>query len=232
MWHWSLISRFGETSLLLPCALLLYLWLRHGGESRAARIWLTCFTAAAATTLLSKLAFMGWGIGMRALDFTGLSGHSMMAAATLPVLLHRFASPRNAWLGWMAALCGFAAAVLIGYSRLMLQVHSVSEVAGGLLTGMGASIAFLWLTARTPRRGAPVLLALAIATLMLALPASGLHAPTHAWLEQLATYLSGRERPFRREDWPAPVARFPSADTAASRPWHAAFASRQSGAHR
>lgn len=229
MWHWSLISRFGETSLLLPCALLLYLWLRHGGEPRAARLWFACFTGAATVTLLSKLAFMGWGIGMRSLDFTGLSGHSMMASATLPVLLHRFAPPQRAWL---AALCGLAAALLIGYSRLMLQVHSPSEVAGGLLTGMSASIAFLSLSARTPRRGAPVLLSLAIATLMLALPASGLHAPTHAWLEQFAMYLSGRDRPFRREDWPARIARVEPASIAAHLPRHAAVIAGPSGVAR
>jgi len=35
----------------------------------------------------SKLAFMGWGIGIRELDFTGFSGHSALFAVFWPIFL-------------------------------------------------------------------------------------------------------------------------------------------------
>ena len=30
---------------------------------------------------ISKLAFMGWGIGIREIDFTGFSGHTALSTA-------------------------------------------------------------------------------------------------------------------------------------------------------
>jgi len=39
----------------------------------------------------SKLAFMGWGIGIRELDFTGFSGHSALFAAFWPIFYGSFA---------------------------------------------------------------------------------------------------------------------------------------------
>lgn len=214
---WFLISRFGETTLLLPCALLLYLWLRQVGEARAARTWLIHFSAAALVTLASKLAFMGWGLGSPALDFTGLSGHSMMAAAVFPVLAHRFL-PAARGAGAVVALgTGIAMALLVGYSRLAVDAHSVSEVFGGLAAGMAASLGFLARTAHWPRQPAPPAVAMAIVVLMLALPATGAHAPTTEWLENMAISLSGRERPFRRVDWPM------------GRVWHGALSRIQGG---
>ncbi|KAA6129735.1 phosphatase PAP2 family protein [Cupriavidus cauae] len=209
MWHWHLISRFGDAALLLPCAALLLLSLCHRGEWRAARDWCLAFAAAAGLTLASKLAFIGWGIGVPALDFTGFSGHSMMAASVLPVLLHRLAPGRRPRLGWIAATLGASLALLVGYSRLPLGAHSLSEVVGGLALGFAVSGGYLLATAprrrqrRPPRwrrsRRAPLLLL--IGALLLGVPASGAHAPTEQWIEQIALYLSGRARPFQREDW-------------------------------
>ncbi|UZN52308.1 phosphatase PAP2 family protein [Cupriavidus cauae] len=209
MWHWHLISRFGDAALLLPCAALLLLSLCHRGEWRAARDWCLAFAADAGLTLASKLAFIGWGIGVPALDFTGFSGHSMMAASVLPVLLHRLAPGRRPRLGWIAATLGASLALLVGYSRLPLGAHSLSEVVGGLALGFAVSGGYLLATAprrrqrRPPRwrrsRRAPLLLL--IGALLLGVPASGAHAPTEQWIEQIALYLSGRARPFQREDW-------------------------------
>ncbi|ALD92132.1 hypothetical protein CR3_2944 [Cupriavidus gilardii CR3] len=202
MWNWHLISRFGDTALLLPCAALLLLSLCHRGEWRAARHWCLAFAAAAGLTLVSKLAFIGWGVGVPALDFTGFSGHSMMAASVLPVLMHRLAPGRAPRLRWAAAMLGAWLALLVGYSRLPLGAHSASEVIGGLALGFAVSGGYLLATVphrrhRSPR--APLLLL--IGALLLGVPASGAHAPTEQWIEQIALYLSGRARPFQRADW-------------------------------
>ncbi len=201
MWHWHLISRFGDTALLLPCAALLLLSLCHRGEWRAARDWCLAFAAAAALTLASKLAFIGWGIGVPALDFTGFSGHSMMAASLLPVLMHRLAPARWPRLGWTAATLGASLALLVGYSRLPLGAHSASEVVGGLALGFAVSGGTLLAAAPRRRRSPRAPLLLLIGALLLGVPASGAHAPTEQWIEQIALYLSGRARAFQREDW-------------------------------
>lgn len=200
MWFWQILTRFGETSLLLPVAILLFAWLVRRGETANAARWFLAFATATSLTLISKLAFMGWGMGVVHLNFTGFSGHSMMAAAVLPVLFHRLAP-----VGWRrtarcAAAVGIALALAVGYSRLMLHAHSWSEMLGGLCVGLMASLGFLWQSDPALQRRTPAYGVMALLAALLVLPASGTAAPTQDWLERIAVYLSGRDRPFRRED--------------------------------
>jgi membrane-associated phospholipid phosphatase len=201
MWSWQLITRFGETSLLLPCAVILYVWLRGSGETVNARKWMLLFVIAAGATLGSKLAFMGWGIGLPELDFTGFSGHSMMASAVLPVLFHRMVPGNRPRCALAAAGGGTVVALFVGLSRLALDAHSLSEVLGGLALGLAASLTFLGWSANRARDATPAVGTAVVLAIVLALPATGATAPTQDWIEQLAVYLSGRDKPFRREDW-------------------------------
>ncbi|CAG9169408.1 phosphatase PAP2 family protein [Cupriavidus respiraculi] len=198
MSHWQFLSRFGETTLLLPCAVMLYAWLRHSRETAAARQWLCAFGLVAGLTVLSKLAYMGWGVGLPAVDFTGFSGHSVMAAAVLPVVLHRLAPKRPAWTALAAAAAGVVLAVAVSVSRLVLGVHSPSEVAGGLALGLGASVWCIALSHARARRATPPVAVALVLAFVVGLPASGASAPTHRWLEQIAVYLSARDKPFGR----------------------------------
>ncbi|WP_043366677.1 MULTISPECIES: phosphatase PAP2 family protein [Cupriavidus] len=198
--HWHFISRFGETSLLLPCAVLIAIWLLYAGAYAGARRWLLSFGSAAALVLASKLAFMGWGIGCEALNFTGFSGHSTMAASVLPVMLYLVVPARHPRLALAASGAGILLALLVGVSRLKLQAHSDSEVISGLALGFAASLSFIAWSAR-PRRSAPALAAVILMAVMLGVPVAGVAAPTHRWLEILATRLAGRDKPFQRGQW-------------------------------
>ncbi len=74
--------------LLLPCALILFLLLLTSSATRAAGWqWALIFGFTGGLVCLSKLAFMGWGIGSERYDFTGFSGHSALAASIWPPLL-------------------------------------------------------------------------------------------------------------------------------------------------
>ena len=200
MLNWQFITRFGETSLLLPGAMLITAWLFHTRAIASAWRWFLSFGVAAAMVLVSKLAFMGWGIGSAALDFTGFSGHSMMAASVLPALLYLLVP--NAWqrLAFGAGCMGMLLALLVGFSRLELDAHSSSEVLSGLILGFGVSLPFI-LSSSRPVRSAPVVAASLVLVLLLAVPVTGVAAPTHHWLEVLATRLAGRDKPFQRGQW-------------------------------
>ncbi|MGO4325723.1 phosphatase PAP2 family protein [Cupriavidus sp. 2TAF22] len=198
--HWHFISRFGETSLLLPCAVLITVWLLYAGAYASARRWLLAFGLGAALVLASKLAFMGWGIGCEALNFTGFSGHSMMAASVLPVLLYLVVSARYPRLALVASCFGILLALLVGVSRLKLEAHSDSEVASGLAIGFAVSLSFILWSVR-PRRSAPALAAALLMAVMLGVPVAGVAAPTHHWLEVIAARLAGRDKPFQRGQW-------------------------------
>ncbi|WP_432261511.1 phosphatase PAP2 family protein [Cupriavidus sp. TMH.W2] len=198
--HWHLVSLFGESAYLLPCALFLCLWLYWRGAPGSARHWVLAFLPAALLVLASKLAFLGWGIGSEALNFTGFSGHAMMAASVLPVMFY-LAVPA-AWTrrGWAAAGAGVCLAFLVGVSRLALHAHSVSEVAGGLAVGLCVSLPFI--ARRTTPHGplAMVLAGVALAS-ALVVPMTGTVGASHTLIQQLAMFLSGRDRTFERGEW-------------------------------
>jgi membrane-associated phospholipid phosphatase len=198
---WQAITWFGDSGFLLPTALLIALWLFVDTSSRAvAAQWVLLFGACGFIVMLSKIAFMGWGLGSASLNFTGFSGHTALATSVWPVLLWVATSRLRPRPRLAAAAMGWCLAVGIGMSRLALEVHSNSEVVAGALLGTLASMSFLWL-----QRSAPLQLwgkrwmLLGAAGLMAALM-HGRPAPTQGALEVLSARLAGIDKPFTRRD--------------------------------
>lgn len=195
---WHLLTRLGESQILLPAALLAMLALARHADSRAlARWWLGSLVLATLLTTASKVAFIGWGIGSAALDFTGISGHAMFAAAIYPLLLGTLAAPLSPRGQQMAVAGGFALALMVGLSRLEVGVHSVSEVVAGLLLGAAASVTAIANTS-LPRAllGSTVTALVALWVLLTPLHIAPL--PTHSLVTRLALTLSGHTAPHTR----------------------------------
>ncbi|MDT7833895.1 phosphatase PAP2 family protein [Aquabacterium sp. OR-4] len=198
MAFWTWITRLGEAQLLLPLMLLAVLWLLLQRQpARTALGWLAATVLAAAITTVSKVAFIGYGWGLPALDFTGFSGHAMFAAAVWPPLLRLAAAawwPARPGVGWLA---GYALAVLVAVSRVQVGAHSWSEVLAGLALGAAASGVVL-ARGHWPRlaltRLAPLALGAVLALGVARAPASR----THDWVTRLALASSGRTEPFQR----------------------------------
>ena len=95
---WLAVTRLGEAQILLPAFVAGALWLAFarpaGARGRAAQgaaqahdhparhsawRWIVAMVVVAGITTISKVAFLGYGYGIAALDFTGFSGHSMFA---------------------------------------------------------------------------------------------------------------------------------------------------------
>lgn len=196
---WQVVTRLGEAQLLLPAMALASAWLlwRHGAYRLVACWWVATAVAALVTTA-TKLAFIGWGWGSAALDFTGLSGHAMFAAAILPVL-GRVAEGRlaPAWHG--AGLAGgllLAAAVAV--SRVPVRAHSWSEVLGGAALGLAATAATLgW--AHAPRIRISAWLPLLVAAGLSLGVAQAPPSRTHGWVTALALQLAGHQQPWTRD---------------------------------
>lgn len=208
------ITRFGEMGIVVPLAVALTLWML--ATSRAVRplmLWLVPLGLAVGLTGLSKIAFIGWGLGIAAIDFTGFSGHAMFSAAIYPVVAYTLAaqSSRQPGIHRGAVLAGYALALLIGWSRVHIQVHSVSEVVGGLALGASASGWTVWhlsrtLTAPQPRPHRWALLALL--GWLAVMPVHASPSRSHDMVTQLALRLSAHDKPFRRADLhavPAPA---------------------------
>ncbi|CAI0966579.1 TPA: phosphatase PAP2 family protein [Serratia fonticola] len=199
--NWHFLTFFGDSMLLLPCAAIVFIILLLSPTSRKPTWqWMLLFGGVGAVVCVSKLAFMGWGIGSRHWDFTGFSGHSALSASIWPVLLWllcgRFSSPVRR----TAVIVGYLLAAVVGYSRLVIHAHSTSEVITGLTLGFIVSSTFLILQRGTqPPRLSYRKIAVTLA-LPLVLINSGTAAPTQGLLERIAVTIAPVEKPFVRAD--------------------------------
>ncbi|ATM74566.1 hypothetical protein CRN79_01315 [Serratia fonticola] len=199
--NWHFLTFFGDSMLLLPCAAIVFIILLLSPTSRKPTWqWMLLFSGVGAVVCVSKLAFMGWGIGSRHWDFTGFSGHSALSASIWPVLLWllcgRFSSPVRR----TAVIAGYLLAAVVGYSRLVIHAHSTSEVITGLALGFIVSSTFLMLQRGTqPPRLSYRKIAVTLA-LPLVLINSGTAAPTQGLLERIAVTIAPVEKPFVRAD--------------------------------
>jgi membrane-associated phospholipid phosphatase len=223
---WHLITRLGEAQIVLPGVLLTALTLLRRGAARPlAAWWLALLGAAVLVTTVSKVAFIGWGLGWPEINFTGVSGHAMFAMAVYPVLFGALASRGNAgqpsvslpggasaarrrpWTWFhapgaghrFAIATGYTLALLIGVSRVVVGAHSVSEVLAGWLVGGTAGAVALY-AAGLPRM---VVGPVVPAALVLWLAFMPVHAPassTHSAVTRLSLMLSGHKTPYTRSD--------------------------------
>lgn len=198
--YWYLITRFGEVQNLLPAALWVCLMLVRAEATRPlAYRWLLGLALASLLGMASKLAFIGWGLGVKRWNFTGFSGHAMYSAAIYPLLMAMLAARLAPRWQRVAFVLGFGLAVVVAVSRVMVQAHSVSEVMLGLLLGSAVSLLAMTQTGLphgTWRLYVPVLLAV----WMVMAPLEAPPLPTHRMVTRLALLLSGHTKPYTRLD--------------------------------
>ena len=202
--NWQWVSFFGDSTVLLPsaAAVFMVLFLRRPSRQIAWQ-WGLLFGITGAIVSASKLAFMGWGIGIRELDFTGFSGHTALSTAFWPIFLWLLCARGSVALRRTAMVMGYLLAGLVGYSRLAIHAHSPSEVIAGLLLGAIGSALFLLLQ-RNSSRVVDAQLSwggvLSLIIIPIVLLNTGTKAPTQSLLGEIAVKLGPLEKPFTRAD--------------------------------
>lgn len=192
MEFWIAFTRLADTNLTIPAAAVLTVWLLCARTWRTCLLWCVLFGGGLFLVAATKIAYAGWGIGIAFIDFKGFSGHAMRAASLAPVLMHVLLQRRSRTVLTAGVVFGVLFALGIGISRLVLQVHSVSEVVTGWMLGFAIAWLFIRFCAHHPtitfdRRS------LALATLFL-LPLLILKpAPTESWIVRIAIALAGTE---------------------------------------
>lgn len=188
-------------SVLGPAGVAIAVWLLVSRQWRLVLGWSLWYGGGMLLVVLSKLAFIGWGLGSAALDFTGVSGHAMRAGAVFPVLMYVVLqrAPRS----WRQAgvLFGVAYAVLVAISRVVVHAHSVSEAVSGCVLGLAMAFGFIWQARGAVNFAVSHALALASLGLMVLITFKAEPMPTEDWLQKIALRLSGHERVFSRADW-------------------------------
>ncbi|HAV2259281.1 TPA: phosphatase PAP2 family protein [Raoultella ornithinolytica] len=202
--NWQWVSFFGDSTVLLPsaAAVFMVLFLRRPSRQIAWQ-WGLLFGITGAIVSASKLAFMGWGIGIRELDFTGFSGHTALSTAFWPIFLWLLCARGSIALRRIAMVMGYLLAGLVGYSRLAIHAHSPSEVIAGLLLGAIGSALFLLLQ-RNSSRVVDAQLSWGGVLSLIIIPAAllntGAKAPTQSLLGDIAVKIGPLEKPFTRAD--------------------------------
>ena len=210
--YWYSITSLGGAGLTLPLAIAIALWLALGYSWRMAAGWLLLLGAAIGVVTLTKLAFLGWGVGVRELDFTGLSGHAVLSTAVYPVALFLMLLPARPAIRLAGVMLGLAAGIAVGLSRVVLDAHSPSEAITGCIVGAVTALMFVrWSWNAEPGRLSAV--PVAVSLLMLTVGLHGVHLPTQRWVTHIALKVSGHERPFIRARWKA--GHYPSPNAAA-----------------
>ncbi len=184
----SFITDFGDVAYLLPAAALVLVYLAYSKARLSAVAWVVAFAACVGLTVLLKLSFLTCGAKIGSLDVYSPSGHTSFATTfylCIGLVTARNKSPLLAFIVLAAAFC---VAVAIAASRFLLDVHTLGEVAIGLLIGVACVVWFATKYYGGPQPSLPILPVLGLLA-PLALVAHGHHLSQESWLKAAAGYI-------------------------------------------
>lgn len=142
------VTNFGDQAVILPLAVAIALVLALSGWRRGALAWTSAIGGTLALILFLKLRFFACGHVSPGASFGNPSGHTAAAAAVygaLAAVLVRYIRDDRRWALLCAVAIGVLLAVVIGKTRLMLDMHSMAEVVVGGAIGVGGAASFVLL---------------------------------------------------------------------------------------
>jgi membrane-associated phospholipid phosphatase len=172
------LTDFADQAVVLPLVLAIGVALAVQGWRRGAVTWLIVVGATFMATLVFKLFFLSCPPVFGQVDIHSPSGHvaaASVVAGGLAVIFTR----RRASIFPAAIL----AAVVIGFSRLVLGAHSLPEVIIGAMIGLAGAVALTRFAGQPPRlRLAPLIAVIVIVAILF----HGLHLPAEAAIRHTA----------------------------------------------
>ncbi len=182
------ITDFGDAAYLIPAAAFVLGYLVYSKARPSAVAWVVAFAACAALTALLKISFLTCGGKISSLDVYSPSGHTSFATTfylCVGLVTARNKPPLLSVIVYAAAIC---LAVSIAASRFLLNMHTLSEVAIGLLIGVACVVWFATKYYGGPQPGLPILPVLGL-LVPLALFAHGHHLSQESRLNAAAAYI-------------------------------------------
>jgi hypothetical protein len=153
------------------------------------------FAAGLSLVASSKIAFLGWDVGVPSLDFQALSGHAFRATAVIPVCFFLLMQGKSAAWRTAGVMVGMVASLGLGFLLVHFKFHTASEMIASAMLGSSVSLGFLRIARTLPaprinRWTAPI-------SMMVFLGICSLKPSTiNHRLVDVALYLSGRDRPY------------------------------------
>jgi hypothetical protein len=194
MTQWAQIVDLGHTAVMVPLAGAIAGWLLAARAWKAALYWCVLFAAGLGLVASSKIAFLGWGYGIPALEFQALSGHAFRVSAVIPVCLFLFLRRASSSLRMGGVVLGIAVGIAHGALLVHFKFHTLSEVLASLVLGASVSVCFVRIATTLPtpewnRWALPFSIVVLMGIYVLK-PSSINHR-----LVDIALYLSGSDQP-------------------------------------
>lgn len=172
------LTDFADQAVLLPLVLAVAVALAVQGWRRGALTWLIVVAGTFLATLAFKLMFLACSPLFGPMDVHSPSGH-VAAATVVTGGLAAMLTRRRASILPAAVL----AALVIGFSRVILGMHSLPEVVVGALIGLAGAAALLRFAGPPPRlRLAPLVAVIVVVAAIF----HGLHLPAEAAIRHTA----------------------------------------------
>lgn len=200
MISWMKIIHVGDIGVMVPAAAAIMAYLVAGRAWRMAWRWCLLFILGIGLVAASKIAFLGWGYGIRALDFKALSGHATSATAVIPVTFYLLLQRAPSMTRAFGVLVGIACGVVLGVLLVVLNEHTASEAIAGCLVGATVSLVFIRGSRPLPSfRLKPWLLPFSVIVCLWAWHFAP--PPLEYWMMRVALYLSGHDTPYNWTTW-------------------------------
>ena len=184
------VTNFADQAVILPLAVGIALVFALSGWRRGALAWTAAIGGTLALVLFLKLRFFVCGHVLPGASFSNPSGHTAAAAAVyggLGAMIMRSIWDDKRWTLACAVAVGVLLAVVIGRSRLVLDLHSMAEVVVGGVIGVGGAVSFVAL-AGTPSHAVRIEWVVAMGLVVMAM-LYGFRIPAEAAIKSVATGL-------------------------------------------
>lgn len=134
------LTDFGDAAIILPMAAIIAIWLLLARPRPLSMWWCFCFCGSAISVWLAKLIFATAPVVIGSFSLRSPSGHACTSATLygMIAIIFNVSSTnllRPVTIALMAAVVGG-----VTLSRVVLQMHSLSDALAGALIGL------LWLT--------------------------------------------------------------------------------------
>lgn len=180
------ITDFGDLAVLLPLAAVVAVWLAAIRQPRALLWWVVALALCMGSTAALKIYFF---VCPPLTDLHSPSGHTSLSTLVYGALTLAVAMVVTGWKRMVIFGLGAMFVAAVGISRILIHVHSITEVVVGSLIGVSALALFasqFW-----PRRPAePRLQAMLVASVALMVMLNGQDLHAEGMLHAIGLYLN------------------------------------------
>jgi membrane-associated phospholipid phosphatase len=131
----QLTTDLGDSAVLVPASAMLLAYLLYIRSTRTAGIWAATLVLCACLTVFAKLALYTCDTGLSFPDLRSPSGHTSLSVTFYGCSALMIGADKEASARWLIVLGSFVTAAAIAVSRVLLEAHTISDVAVGFMIG-------------------------------------------------------------------------------------------------